>query len=622
MARLPETAELVALLYRADWTTLSLSATVRQQSDRALQMRLSHERAARIGRWPPFGRPSWWPFPWPGEDDDPAGREPWPAPADDGDDDGGDGGEGPRGESQTRILIAPGGRYRLSDPGGEPPLWLCDGEWVYGVSEGRAERSPADGRHGGPGLLRPGRLLPAHDFTVTGTVQAGGRTAYRVTARPRPGLDPSAARLGELHDELLLLVDASLGILLRSEERAGGEQLSLDELADLVLDPPEAADPAQFRPPAGMPVTDAAPLFGAGVTLPGLPGQAARAAAGLVSSALGFAIRHAPLRSPPSAGGEAMPAPAIPVSWQPVSDEQVNLLHRTGLPAPDLTAEVHQWTDGRVAIAAMAQFRAALPPAFAGAFGPDAVWDAWADRMPDVTREVLRLQVAPGGRFRLDRAGGDSQSWRTFACDGGQVRRVYRDRIATGPAGTLAGALPNPYPSLLDPAWSLDAFVLTTGGHMEIAGRRGILLRARHQGAGWEQAARAGAARFGRLLVHPSHAVPPVLPGQGDTELVVDAGLGIVLRMLTLVDGQVAACYELRDVSAGTDPEAFSVEVPPGTRTVRAGALNEMGTLTPVTAVKTAAGLGAMGLSALAGWVQKRPSQPPPGEPGGGPDRG
>ena len=63
------------------------------------------------------------------------------------------------------------------------------------------------------------------------------------------------------------------------------------------------------------------------------------------------------------------------------------------------------------------------------------------------------------------------------------------------------------------------------------------------------------------------------------------------------------------------------MEVPPGTRTVRAGALNEAGLTPPVTAVKAATGLGAAGLAALAGWVQERPSQPPAGEPGGGPDR-
>jgi hypothetical protein len=49
-----------------------------------------------------------------------------------------------------------------------------------------------------------------------------------------------------------------------------------------------------------------------------------------------------------------------------------------------------------------------------------------------------------GGRYRLDRTGGDPRSWRTLACDGEQARKVHPDRAATGPAGTFTGALPNP----------------------------------------------------------------------------------------------------------------------------------------------------------------------------------
>ena len=606
MPPLPGPAELAALLFRADWTALSLSATLHHESDRALRIRLISERAARRQPRPLIERPSWWPFGWPdGGDQDPGGRDSWPPAADDEDKE-----DAPAGGGPAQVLIAPGGRYRVEFPGAGPSL--CDGEWAYEVGAGRAIRSAAAGPCGQlADLLCPGQLLPGYDFSVTGEVQVDGRTAYQVTASARPGAGVSGSLASELYDELLLVVDAGLRILLRYEERAGGQQLSVSELADLVPDPPEAAGPDRFRPPPGMPVTDAPPLFGGGVTLPALPGQAARAAAGLVSSALGFAIRHAPHGPSPSADGGPMPGPAAPASWQPVSDELVNLLHRTGLPAPDFTAQMHQWIDGAAAMAGLAQVRDALPPSFAGIFGADTVWDAVAERAPGIAHEVVRLQVAPGGRYRIDRTGGDQRAWRTVACDGERAWKVYRDRTAAGPAEPI----PHPYPPLIDPAWSLHPFVLTTGGETAVAGRRGILVRAGHQsaGLGWPVPGR----------VPPAALAPPVLLGRGHTDLVVDPELGIVLRMTTYIDDQAAACYELRNVSAGTDPAAFTVEVAPGTRTVRAGVLDEAGLTSPATAVKAAAGLGLAGVAALAGWVQKRPSQPRPraGGPGGDPDR-
>jgi hypothetical protein len=58
MAGLPE---VIGLLYRADWTRLSLSAELRSETDRELLPRLSREEpprwyrvpAARVGIWSP-----------------------------------------------------------------------------------------------------------------------------------------------------------------------------------------------------------------------------------------------------------------------------------------------------------------------------------------------------------------------------------------------------------------------------------------------------------------------------------------------------------------------------------------------------------------------------------------
>ena len=42
-----------------------------------------------------------------------------------------------------------------------------------------------------------------------------------------------------------------LGILLRRIETSGGELVTLTELTDVTMTPPEAADPARFAPPPG-----------------------------------------------------------------------------------------------------------------------------------------------------------------------------------------------------------------------------------------------------------------------------------------------------------------------------------------------------------------------------------
>jgi hypothetical protein len=59
-----------------------------------------------------------------------------------------------------------------------------------------------------------------------------------------------------LDDRIDVLVDAELGILLRREAFADGKPVELTEVRSLTLDPGEADDPAQFRPPPGLPVAE------------------------------------------------------------------------------------------------------------------------------------------------------------------------------------------------------------------------------------------------------------------------------------------------------------------------------------------------------------------------------
>ena len=101
-------------------------------------------------------------------------------------------------------------------------------------------------------------------------------------------------------------------------------------------------------------------------------------------------------------------------------------------------------------------------------------------------------------------------------------------------------------------------------------------------------------------------------------EVVMDAELGIALRETAYFEGEPARCAELRDVSAQVDPGAFRIDIPAGTRTVGAGLLSDLDMPTPVKVGRLAAGLGATGVLALTGWLQKRPSQPPGSGSGSG----
>jgi hypothetical protein len=156
-------------------------------------------------------------------------------------------------------------------------------------------------------------------------------------------------------------VDAELGILLRRIETSGGELVTLTELTDVTMNPPEAADPARFAPPPGSHRSETLEEKRR-ETLSG-PGWAA---ADLAAGSLGALIRHGPYLLGHGAAGEqpeAMPspdpAPLEPADGSPPPDEVLDLLYRSGEPR-DLGATARQWLD-LVALAAPAPegFRAA-----------------------------------------------------------------------------------------------------------------------------------------------------------------------------------------------------------------------------------------------------------------------
>lgn len=569
-------ADVVPLLYRADWTRLSLSADLHRRHDSRLAQRLWLARSARSR--PPGLRARFAAGVHAHDPGPDAGPKVW--------------------ETHGRLVIAPPGRYRFEVLAGpENHLSVCDGQSVWEVGEDRAERHGADGPEAvAEDLLWPSRLLATFSLALDGTADVSGRTTHRLVGRPRPAASRGSWN-ADLLDRVLVLADAELGILLRYEEVFDGQPLTVTELTGLVLDPPEAHDPAVFRPPPGIPVTESPPLFEHGVSMTGVPGRALVTAATVAAAGMGFAIRHWPRPAPKAGDSGVMPGsggPVPPTRAVAVGGGLVNLAHGTGLPPQAFTAEVHQWLSGPALVRVISALEAHMPGALNGIFGPDALWDAVADRIPEVSHEVTLVRIAMPGRYRIDHvAGGRPGRPVTVACDGRRLWTIYRDRAVTGPARPLT----DPYPALADVAWLLSGYELSSAGEAVVDGRRGFLVL-------------ADASPGGERARHGWAGLPALI---GHTEVVIDASLGVALRMTTYIEGRPVICHEMRHLTAGEpDPAVFTGQVPAGMPAGHTGPLEGLNLGSPAKVAKTAAGLGLAGAAALTGWLTKRPSAPVP----------
>jgi hypothetical protein len=218
--------EVIGLLYRADWTRLSLSAELRSETDREPLPRLPREGRSR------------WSRAWPGQRQD-NGRY----------------------VGRGALLIGPGGRWRLgcSVPGRGAEGEAAEGNdgergWSWRPPE-RGGPPPLPVKVGGayppvPELFCPSCLLGGYTLEVLGPVTVAGRDAIAVAATPRRDVLGSGSA-ERSYDRIEVAVDAELGILLRRIETSGGELVTLTELTDVTMNPPEAADPARFAPPPG-----------------------------------------------------------------------------------------------------------------------------------------------------------------------------------------------------------------------------------------------------------------------------------------------------------------------------------------------------------------------------------
>jgi hypothetical protein len=528
--------ELVGLLYRADWTRLSLLAGLTKVTDGPGDVEPIGWRPGVRVRRPP----------WMGPREEPADTSP-----------------GERAYRMTgQLLVAPGCRYRkeVADQDGHTFLEGCDGDRPW------HQFSPEDRSHirifGGPEppepeLLHPFWLLSGFELGAAEPTVVGGREGYRVVATPRRSSHGPGQAAWPRADRVEVIVDAELGILLRCEIRSAGQVQRLSELHGVALDPPEAADPAQFAPPPGSLINETRPPFFGGSFFPGPdpggPGRpgfggpgwpVGKAAGGLAAAGLAHLIRRGRRHAPPTEPGEAIPQDEGDAEWArepadgpPIGDDLVYRLYQAGGTAPDFTAEFHEWFDPAVL---MEMTRSAASASGRG--GLHSLTEVIAE-IASVTHRVSRIRVAAHDRYRIDYLSGfDDHTPQAIACDGQRRWREYTDHVAVGPADSV----PHDIADLIGPGWLL-AGRLSDGAEVTVGGRTGYRIRETH---------RAG-----------DPPAPAALAMFSPTVAVLDADFGILVSLAWYAAGRPLRRQELRDVTrADEDPPDFDADVPPGVR--------------------------------------------------------
>jgi hypothetical protein len=232
------------------------------------------------------------------------------------------------------------------------------------------------------------------------------------------------------------------------------------------------------------------------------------------------------------------PAAVLSEDGAPVSDDLLGLLYRSG-ENPVLAATMHEWRDSAAVTARMAESARA-----AGHGGVGYLLDSIdaAARGKTVAHREARLRVDGRDRYRVDylfdpRPG--ARNPRTIACDGERRWEAYEAVTVVGPAWPL----PHEIANLADSSWLLRCR-LSGGTPITYRGRAAYQLTAA-KGAGWPPEA---------LMFFPA-------------DVIVDAELGCLLRLISYAGDSPASWWELRDVSASPgEPGEF--QVPPDVRTV------------------------------------------------------
>ncbi|WP_217924558.1 hypothetical protein [Miltoncostaea oceani] len=163
----------------------------------------------------------------------------------------------PQGRTQSLTVINDGTWWRF-----DPLIGSItnDGDPGHRVGMGEAARP----------LLDPAVMLPFVDLQVIGTASVAGRAGIRALAhvRPRSDDDGHASPLPFGADEHEIVVDGTLGVLLRMESRIGGAPFHVTEVMEIAFG--EAFDPAvfSFSAPAGRPARRSHDLFPPPLDLP------------------------------------------------------------------------------------------------------------------------------------------------------------------------------------------------------------------------------------------------------------------------------------------------------------------------------------------------------------------
>lgn len=538
-------ADPLLLLYRADWTQWSMSATVIRRRNRRLFARFTDRLAADMRRRS-GGMLAFWGSALSASK--PAGDQravdEWS-------------------QTTTRLLLAPGGRYRFEPDGSQSPvdrtsgddddevrLIVSDGESCWLIWRAEADQSIADLAHPPfADIVRPTWLMHQLQLAATGTTEVEGRAALLVRGTPRPPSDRWALFTAML-DRVDIVIDTELGLVLRHESVFDGQPLSSLEVTDLVINPSAASDSGSFRPDDGIDVerNDIGPqeshrYWRGGDFEPDLQIDKSRMALNIARGAVYLAARQ--LARPEPAAGEPPqvagqdadtdmpaapppapgPAPVTPGSRTPVSDAVLHLITHTGMPPLTLTARVHHWFDPVLAMRSVPMLSAGANmhemPVTSGFVGTD---DDIFHRANSARTAMLTL-VMPD-RYRIDFEREDRPRHPLImACDGESLRKVYYNRVVASPPLPL----PTDFTRLVDPAWLLRDWPLSEAGEHTVNGRRAIRLIAERP-----------PVRADRRSSWSDHAAL--------IALAVDAELGVILQQVSYLDGKPVSRYELRDV--------------------------------------------------------------------------
>ena len=482
--------DLVGLLYRADWSRLSLTAEVSVRRD------LDLDRAQTEAAVAPPGHE--WEMA-----TDQLGTE----------------------THRSTLLIQPGRRYREQ---GEDVASGCDGDrsWTATRKDGGWDVEADDGPEPPlPPMLRPSWLLTGYTLESGEAVTADGREALRVVAVPRPRLWSRRPAGTRPLDRVEMLVDLGLGILLRHEEILDGRTLSVTELTGVRLDP-DPVDDDRFVPPGGWdsgrdsgPAAPGGPVWEAGKLVTGL---AERGIGALVKSWASRSFEQ-DTRERPVAEMPPDPEP-LPAGGPAVTDQMLHLLYDSrDRWATGITATLHHWQD-------MAALLTQVPDSVRrlGFGGVGHVIDAGSERAGTL-HQVFQLSFDGSGRYRIEQTRPAGGFGGTIVGDGERQWWLDKDEWLAHPPGPP----PHEIPKLLDPSWLLE-HRLTGGAETTVGDRRGY--------------------RFAVAADAPVDGFPFSVD-----DVVADAELGILLRLVCHKDSTPVARYELRDVVVGGD---IRIDVP------------------------------------------------------------